>query len=1248
MQPGILHRLLRDNLSSTKIHIGVILIFIGLLFFYTNIIENNFGNRIAKSKVQNTIFSKETNFDKIFEDLKPKLNSKNPNFYFTDDRIQEIRNQELDFYIYKQDSLVAWTDNEAIPQIKNLVHQQNAFVCKLSDGDYLCKIYHSPPYQICATFLLSHTYPFENEYLSNEVNPAFGLSKKLSFNYSNGKEQFAVKNRAGERLFYTDFALNQTPTKLQTIILFLLYFLIIALVYNYIYLLVRRKFRGFKLLLFFSVSVLLIRISIFIIHTPDLLFETDIFTPGSYAYSQLVPSLGDLFFSVYSVLVIIIAAYRSKIFLEDSFYQLAKNPILKYLLSFGILSITFILYYWGLQIIKNLILNSNISFNLSDFFDIDYLSIIGLVIIALILISVLIISYRLIDWYNKLIDSKWTKLYFSIAFGGLLIAVNLFTNLIDPVLIFLYLFLIILLTINSYQKRHYQLQNLIPILLTLSFISAIAMNSYNYQAEQMRRKSIVRSVAITQDPRVEYLFHQIESKIYQDTTLIHAFHNNSVSFDSITQIILTKYFYPEVHWKKYDLQLTICDQEQELMIKPENITILCNDFFFRNLISYGELTHNKNLYHLNYGTGQINYLGLLRFVENTKEERVVYTIYIEINSKLKRKGFTKLLSEKGNDPFEKIRNYSLAAYDRDTLTEFYGSYSFPEVLENYMKSDKEMIFINRNNYNHLVFRNSDREVYVLSKKNPEQLSVIAPFSYLFILFALLFIFGGLLFNHSLINWKFDVNFTTRLQLTMIAIIVVSFAIISYFSAHYIISLNNEKNNQRLKYLSTSLQMEFEHKLSNMSVAEMVQNKDYLQSLSNKFSKVFDTDINLYDLQGSLITGTRPEVFSKHLLSNKMNPMAFYKLSKEKESFYVTHENIGSLVYSSAFLPFHNSKKEVVAFLNLPYFARQSELQSEVSSFLMTLMNVYTFIIVLSIIVILLISNYISRPLRMIKEKLQKITLGAANEKIDWKGDDEIGKLVEEYNRMAEQLSIKADLLAKSERESAWREMAKQVAHEIKNPLTPMKLSVQHLMHSWKQKDPDWEERLKRLSDTLIQQIDTLSDIATAFSDFAKMPRSNNEKINLDEIIQHAIELYTDYENLQINFSYSEDHKFYIYADRTHLLRVFNNLIKNAIQSFDINQTGFIDIDIEEDLGNYRIRIRDNGCGIPEAKKGMIFVPNFTTKSKGTGLGLAMVKNIILSFGGHISFESEEGKGTVFIILLPKYEHLSITDTDEQD
>jgi len=1233
------------NQNLLKIHLIVLIFLFSISIIYINIIENNLGNRLTHSAIQNTILSKETNFDIIYQNLQPKIENQKESFRFTEKDIKTIRKSELNVYIYHKDSLLSWSDNEAIPNYNSLPNTTTTYILPLADGQYMAKNYYYSNFTVCISYLLEHVYPFENEYLENHINKDFNISKRVHFNF-NRTENYQVVDANNGYLFQIEFSNNTKPNINQSILLSIIYFLIIVLIYNFIYLLLKRRLKKNRLFLFFTMSIIGIRLLIYYFRLPEILFETELFLPGSFAISKWLPSLGDLFLSIFSLLIIILAAYQNSKPTHKWNEIFNKNKVLSWFSAVLILLLSFALFLFALQIIKNLIINSNINFNISDFSDLNYLSVIGLIIIAGTFLSVLIILFRLFDWYNAALSSNWYKYGLGLLVFAAILFLNYALNIVGIGLLLLYFLLIIILIFSSFYKRHYQLENFIPVLLLLSFITAIAMNSYNNEAEQLRRQAILRSVAINQDPQAEYLYQEIEKKIYSDSTLISAFHNNNISFDSITEYIYATYFDNHSHWKKYDLQATICDQEQELVIKPENITILCNDFFYKNLISFGSLTNNKNLYQLNYGTGQINYLGLFRFVEHTLEGNVNYTIYLEINSKLKRKGFTKLLSEKGNDPFEKIRNYSLATYNHDTLSEYYGQYSYPEILEKYMKLGEEMSFINHNNFNHLVYFNSKKEVYILSKKNPEQLSMIAPFSYLFILYALLFLVFSIIFNHSLIDWKIEINFTARLQLTMISIIVISFAIISYFSAHYIVSLNNEKNNQRLKDLGSSLQMEFEHKVRNINIAETNDNADYLQTLSNKFSKVFDTDINLYDLEGSLISSTRPEIFDHHLLSTKINPLAFYKLSVEKESFFVTSENIGELVYSSAFLPFHNSKKEVVAYLNLPYFARQSELQSEVSSFLMTLMNVYTFIIVLSIIVILLISNYISRPLRMIKEKMKKLTLGAANEKIEWKGQDEIGKLVEEYNRMADQLTIKADLLAKSERESAWREMAKQVAHEIKNPLTPMKLSVQYLLRSWNEKDPDWEDRLFRLSETLIQQIDTLSDIATAFSDFAKMPKSNNEKINLDEIIQHAVELYADYEYLQINFTYSKDHYFYVYADRKHLLRVFNNLIKNSIQSLEVNQNGFIDIDIKEEISNYSIRVRDNGCGIPEDKKKMIFVPNFTTKSKGTGLGLAMVKNIILSFGGHISFESEVEKGTVFTILLPKYEYLEITNTDE--
>ena len=1225
-------------LNQHKISIqGVLVVlFILLTIFTVELLQNNLGNKYTQSKIQKRISQKEIEMDEFLNQISETLSNQTSEFHFTEENLIQTRNSNLNYFVYQNDSLIAWTDNEAVPDISENTVSTPYHIVKLTDGFYLERVLKYNHYKIIGISLLEHNYPFENEHLKNEINKDFHIFKKLNFDYTASNMSFPINNSQGDYLFSVNFYQNTKLSSSQSLLLFTLYFFSLAVLLNILFLLLKRKLKKNYLLLIFSGLVIIIRVALQLLKWPELLYNSELFSPSSFAISYLLPSLGDLFLSVFCVFIIVLVISQ-----ETNYkFKSIKSLGLKTLLGILLILISYFIFYESLHLIRKLILNSNINFDLSNFFGLTFLSIIGMIIITGILFTFLLILIKLIKLYSGLYTTKRNAYLISII-GFFIITLINYTIIQMPIgLLSLLFVLILILQFNNQSKSFYSLPNLLPVLLVLAFITSFSMNRNVYEAEHLRRQSIARSVAINQDPQVEYMFHEIEKKIYKDTTLLLNFHNNDISFDSISKYITTKYFNSDAHWSKYDLQSTICDNTQELVIKPDNIRILCSDFFYKNLIAYGTLTTNKNLYHLQYGTGQINYLGLFQFVEKSLEGSTTYTIYFEINSKLKRKGFTKLLSERGNDPFEKLRGYSLAAYQKDTLVENYGNYSYPELLDKSTKTSEEIIFIDRNNYNHLYYRNNENEYYVLSKKIPEKLTMIAPFSYLFILFSLVFLFFSILFNKSLIDWRLETNFTDRLQLTMIAIIIVSFTMISYFSSHYIVTLNNEKNNQTLKDLSSSLQLEFEHKVSNVNVSHAEENKDYLQTLSIKFSKVFDADINLYNLNGDLISATRPEIFDQKLLSEKINPIAFYKLSKEKESFYVTQENIGGLIYSSAYLPFHNSRKEVVAYLNLPYFARQRELQNEVSSFLMTLMNVYTFIIVLSIIVILLISNYISRPLRMIKEKLQKLTLGGANEKIEWKGEDEIGRLVTEYNHMVDQMAIKADLLAKSERESAWREMAKQVAHEIKNPLTPMKLSVQYLLRSWNEKDPDWEDRLHRLSDTLIQQIDTLSDIATAFSDFAKMPKTNNEKIELNEIINNAIELYADYENLQINFNSDGNMSKTIFADHKQLLRVFNNLIKNSIQSFEQNQNGFIDIDIEEQLTDYHIQIRDNGCGIPEDKKAMIFVPNFTTKSKGTGLGLAMVKNIILSFGGFISFESQEGKGTVFTIILPKYEEIN--------
>jgi nitrogen fixation/metabolism regulation signal transduction histidine kinase len=238
--------------------------------------------------------------------------------------------------------------------------------------------------------------------------------------------------------------------------------------------------------------------------------------------------------------------------------------------------------------------------------------------------------------------------------------------------------------------------------------------------------------------------------------------------------------------------------------------------------------------------------------------------------------------------------------------------------------------------------------------------------------------------------------------------------------------------------------------------------------------------------------------------------------------------------------------------------------------------------------------------------------------------------------MIDELSESAGLLAKSERESAWREMAKQVAHEIKNPLTPMKLNVQHLRKAWEEKAEDWDERLDKFAETLIEQIESLSQIASEFSDFANMPQTKVEKVELSEVINNSIELHKNYDNIQLEYLTDETLPLYVLADRKQVLRVFNNLIKNSIQAIGNKEGGRIKISVESMHESYMIKVSDNGSGISEEKGDKIFIPSFTTKSSGMGLGLSMVRSIVLSAGGNIRYTSEVGEGTTFYITLPKF------------
>lgn len=401
----------------------------------------------------------------------------------------------------------------------------------------------------------------------------------------------------------------------------------------------------------------------------------------------------------------------------------------------------------------------------------------------------------------------------------------------------------------------------------------------------------------------------------------------------------------------------------------------------------------------------------------------------------------------------------------------------------------------------------------------------------------------------------------------------------------------------------------------------------------ELSDIHSMPINFFNLKGQLVISSDPNQFEDKGIPETIDYTILKQLSTGNNRAVITGD-ADNKEFLIAYWYFRDHDNKPIAINSVTYFDTEVVNRKELKDFLWRLAQIYIVLFIGSSFLAYFLSNYITQSLQTIRDKMKSVNLGVKNEPIKWKAQDEIGALVTEYNRMLSEVEKSADALAKSERESAWREMAKQVAHEIKNPLTPMKLRVQHLLQAWSDGSPDFDQKLKRVSDSLIEQIEALSNIATEFSNFAKMPKAKKEEMELVNTLNSVFEVFADQDGIDIQLQKESEVEARVNGDKEQLLRVFNNLIKNAIQSIPEGRKGKVDLILKVQDARAIVEVRDNGVGIPVSERDKIFVPNFTTKSTGTGLGLAMVKSIVNNHDGRVWFESVEAEGSSFFVELP--------------
>ncbi|PRP67881.1 sensor histidine kinase [Nonlabens agnitus] len=473
----------------------------------------------------------------------------------------------------------------------------------------------------------------------------------------------------------------------------------------------------------------------------------------------------------------------------------------------------------------------------------------------------------------------------------------------------------------------------------------------------------------------------------------------------------------------------------------------------------------------------------------------------------------------------------------------------------------------------------------------------------------------------------------RIFFSMILLTLISSILIAGMSIYQFSEQGKDYHNKRLERKEAAVLESFKYELRKTDFVVNTANLPIIfRTLISDISDIHELPINMYDLRGNLIKTSSRELTTDSLRRH-IDAEILRELKNSDSGRYTTQFEDHNENYRSSYTYLKDNQFKNIAIIHLPYLENDDFIDYELREFLYRIGIVYILMILFSILIAYVLSKYITKSIREISERIKNLSIAKRNKKIDVdvSGTEEINTLVESYNGMVDELEESAVKLATSEREQAWREMAKQVAHEIKNPLTPMRLTVQSFERRFDPQDPEAKEKLAEYSNSLIEQIDVMSNIASAFSTYATMPAQQSEETNVPKITQLALDIFND-----SHIEYYEDaQELFAIFDRTQLIRVVTNLVKNAIQASHPDRDPKIIVSVTHDKDNIYLKVTDNGTGVSPENEFKIFEPKFTTKNSGMGLGLAMVKQIVENFNGNIAMQTDYGYGTTFTVCLPK-------------
>jgi two-component system, NtrC family, nitrogen regulation sensor histidine kinase NtrY len=1133
------------------------------------------------------------------------------------------------FFLYDRGRLVQWTNNEWIPPVSIFSDTFDIMLVHDGNTDQLVRRWQVDKNRSLVSVIpLQKSFRITNEYISQEWNTNIFPTGNVRIlePTANLGVPVCVDGRCFFRISYIPDKVPSHSQMRMTSCILLSIGLIILVVLIYRGLpVVTRRFPELGIL-YLYVCLGGIRFLMVETNFPVVLIDLELFNPQIFAASSINASLGDLMLNMIVVLAMCYFVFRNyrRFWI---FHRYKNTHVISLSLSifYGLCFLfSFLFPFITVQTLYN---NSAIPLSIAESLDFNTIRIIAFFAVMLSGACAFLFAHAAI---RMMVGDKGRKRIL-ISFGASMLLFVLINEISGQqyvaVLIIGFLYFLTIYFLKLYNRlNRFQYATFAYLFVGVFYLCSSAAYAIIYFGRQEKIESqfrFARNFLIDRDYFGEYLLREVSQKVVADlfiqSRMTSAFLGKDAIRQKIRQVFLPSYF------NKYDVQIMLFDGGGDAMDNNAQRT-------FGEYVNFYEQeafrTEYNGIFFVNNPQADVTqkYIVIIPVGKSN-----IITGYIIIELALKRiipdNVYPELLVDNRFQEFYRTQELSYAVMASKTIQFTSGNFNYDRFNLDWLGNPELYTKgIRYEGVDHIAQEDQNGRVAVVSTLDLSVARKFAAFSFLFV--AGMAVILTVLLIQGLINYGNGNNlfFSARIQLIMNLAFFLPLIMISVTT----LSLTSRSSQQQLDEEYRNKAKSFAQQLSNNIVRQETDQIPYLGEHLTDLALLSNLDANLYTTSGQLRASSQPLIVESGLISNYINPSTLHKI-RNGENLFTEQERIGKLTYFVAYSALKSPiTGSLYGILGIPFFQSGYSLEKAQITILANILNIFAGIFIVLLVLSYFVSRWLTFPLTVITQSLKRTSLDKTNQPLTWQANDEIGLMAKEYNQMLFKLSESKAELEQTQREKAWREIAQQVAHEIKNPLTPMKLTLQQLERIVKQGTPS-PEKVEKSVLALLTQVDTLNDIASSFSSFAKMPEPVIQRLELVSLIRRIVELHS--QSVEIHFTPSVKELF-VMADEQLLGRTFSNLIINAIQAARPGVSSRILITLQRDQSHCTIKFNDNGRGMTEDVASSVFVPHFTTKRSGSGLGLAIARQGIEQLKGKIWFETTPGQGTTFFISLP--------------